>query len=142
MKCFMCGSLEAKSREVAPYRRLVHCDDCHGGWESWLERQTSYQTAKDVFASVIFHLANQWCKQGTTGWPPVDTEDATPEDARDILSLADRDIPLEVVSGWTEEGRKQAVDWASAVILVASDNEGIEIPHEPEWVQVYDPRRT
>lgn len=64
-------------------------------------------------------------------------EDNSPEVTRGILGLADRDAPLDVVAGWTEAARKQASDWAGAVILVASDNEGVNAPPEPAHVARY-----
>lgn len=60
------------------------------------------------------------------------------EATRDLLSLVlhKKELPLEVVAGWTDEQRLLAEDWAGAVHLSASDNNN-RVPAMPEFLNQY-----
>lgn len=60
---------------------------------------------------------------------------------QDILSLVDREVPVEALRTWTPEQREQAEKWAAKLHLRASDNP-VRVPPEPEHVAAFDPRRT
>lgn len=58
-----------------------------------------------------------------------------PDDAilTDLLSLTHATIPLSIVETWTQAERSEAVEWASAEVLDASDND-ITVPPMPACV--------
>lgn len=63
----------------------------------------------------------------------------------DLLLLVDVGPPLADIEAWTDEQRDQAMRWASATHLSASDNDDVEVPPRPEFlVSKYDlhPRTT
>jgi hypothetical protein len=54
-----------------------------------------------------------------------------------ILSLVGVTVDEAVVAGWNAEQRLQAVDWAGAIHLQASDNDDVEVPEMPEFLEEY-----
>lgn len=53
---------------------------------------------------------------------------------KSLLELVGKVAPIEAIRAWSDEERKQAEAWASAVHLKASDND-IEVPMMPECVR-------
>lgn len=62
--------------------------------------------------------------------PEVDPDDI--DTLVDLLSLTDINVPREIVEEWTPEERQEVSDYAGALILVASDNDDVEVPPTPE----------
>jgi hypothetical protein len=54
-----------------------------------------------------------------------------------ILSLVGVTVDEAVVAGWNAEQRLQAVDWAGAIHLQASDNDDVEVPKMPVFLRHY-----
>jgi hypothetical protein len=52
---------------------------------------------------------------------------------RDLLLLADVDVPLETIEIWTNEERQAAEKWAASVHLAASDND-VEVGAKPDFL--------
>lgn len=66
----------------------------------------------------------------------IDEMDVDPHIVETILVLVQEEFPADLpteeqISQWSPETRWQVSQWASAVHLTASDNEGIEIPSLP-----------
>lgn len=59
----------------------------------------------------------------------------TDEVLREILLLAERDVPLSVIAQWTSEEKNLACQWASLTHLSASDNP-VRLIDEPWLVKV------
>jgi len=60
---------------------------------------------------------------------------AESEERQSVLSLVFEDpIALEVIDGWTIEQKEQAMKWATAAHLQASDND-IDVPPVPEFLK-------
>lgn len=70
---------------------------------------------------------------------PHECDPATPDVVRSILSLADRDVSLEIAAGWTQEQRDAASNWAACVHASASDNDDVEVPEIPPHVAALPP---
>jgi hypothetical protein len=71
-----------------------------------------------------------------TGPKPVDPRsvDLPVSVVADILTLVQegqRQVSIEEVAGWDQPTRRAVVEWAGAIHLVASDNEGVKIPPMP-----------
>lgn len=68
--------------------------------------------------------------------PPADDELANPAAnlVVDFLSLVDVSVTAEQAAGWTRAQRKQAVQWAAATHLSASDNDDVEVPPRPAFL--------
>lgn len=58
---------------------------------------------------------------------------ATDEELADLLSLANVDVPSEIIQGWTQEQRDEAEAWAAATALAASDNP-VAVPPRPSFL--------
>lgn len=52
----------------------------------------------------------------------------------DFLGLVDVSVNVEQAAGWTRAQRKQAVQWAAATHLSASDNDDVEVPPRPAFL--------
>jgi hypothetical protein len=64
--------------------------------------------------------------------------DLTPDFMADILSLVvEREVPRGVILSWPPERWMEIVEWAGAVHMSASDNEGIVVPETPPEVKDY-----
>ena len=57
---------------------------------------------------------------------------------RDLLLLADVDVPLEVIKNWTPTQFCLAEEWATRVYLDASDN-NVRIPKRPHCLRGFKP---
>jgi hypothetical protein len=54
-----------------------------------------------------------------------------------IMSLVGIIVDEAMVAQWTDEQCMNAVDWAGAVYMEASDNDDVEIPEMPEFLEQY-----
>jgi hypothetical protein len=63
----------------------------------------------------------------------VGYQDNDPDMVHDVLSLVCVSVPDEQVQSWTAEQRQQAVDWAAAWHLAASDNQ-VVVPDRPVFL--------
>lgn len=63
-----------------------------------------------------------------------EAQEATPETLAYIIGLAGTVIPAEVIATWTQAERDDALAWAAAERLSASDNEGVERVPQPLFV--------
>ncbi|HYQ69651.1 hypothetical protein [Actinophytocola sp.] len=52
----------------------------------------------------------------------------------DFLGIAGVSVTAEQAAGWSREQRKQAVQWAAATHLSASDNDDVEVPLRPAFL--------
>jgi hypothetical protein len=52
----------------------------------------------------------------------------------DFLGIAGVSVTAEQAAGWSREQRKQAVQWAAATHLSASDNDDVEVPPRPAFL--------
>lgn len=65
------------------------------------------------------------------------------EATANILSLVrTREVALSVIEQWSEADRIAVCNWAAALHLDASDNEGIEIPATPTVIELMDRRQS
>lgn len=67
------------------------------------------------------------------GARPRVVEAVAPEVAADILGLVCVDVTVEQVRAWSAEMVEQAVEWAAAVHMAASDND-VEVPARPGFL--------
>jgi len=63
----------------------------------------------------------------------------TPHVTMLVLLGVSIELTEEEISTWTMEQMELAVDWASACIAVASDNEGVTIPPKPDFLPEESP---
>lgn len=56
----------------------------------------------------------------------------------DLLSLACIKVTAEQLAEWTPRMKDQAVEWAIATHLSASDNDDVIVPPRPEFLKDYD----
>jgi hypothetical protein len=67
-----------------------------------------------------------------------DVPRATPDVVRDLLLIAgDHDVPLDVISGWTQVERDAVAAWAAAVHVGASDHDDVQVPPMPAVLRVH-----
>jgi hypothetical protein len=68
------------------------------------------------------------------------TKDETQEveDIQSILTLVDKHAEWRVIRSWTDEQRRQALDWAGRAHLSASDNH-VRVPECPAHVRNLPP---
>ena len=60
--------------------------------------------------------------------------EVTPQTLADIITLTGTVIPAAVIATWTQREQDQALDWAAAEHLHASDNAGVKRVPEPPLV--------
>ena len=56
---------------------------------------------------------------------------------RDLLSLVDMEVPLEIIETWSDEDISAVAFWAGAAHLKASDNHDVKIPKMPKVLKPY-----
>jgi hypothetical protein len=69
--------------------------------------------------------------------PAADDVDIDPHGLVDVMSLAHVRVTAAEVMTWTQDQRQQALKWASATHLSASDND-VAVPEQPDFVAVGD----
>lgn len=73
-------------------------------------------------------------------WPretsatPLERDDSVGVSCLSIVGIV---VDEAIVSTWTDEQYWQAMDWATAEILVASDNDDVEVPQRPAFLEQY-----
>ena len=75
--------------------------------------------------------------------PPGDEPEGADSDPSDwsrsddrlfeLLQLVEREVPFDLIEGWTDEQCQEVEAWASAVHLSASDND-VEVPQAPSFM--------
>jgi hypothetical protein len=67
---------------------------------------------------------------------PVDEEwDNDPQITISMLGLVDIQVTLDQVCAWTSGQRQAAEKWAGAIHLCASDNDDVEVPEKPSFLE-------
>jgi hypothetical protein len=56
---------------------------------------------------------------------------------RDLLSLVDMEVPLEIIETWSDKDISAVAFWAGAAHLKASDNHDVKIPKMPKVLKPY-----
>lgn len=106
-----------------------------GGAEDWESIQTFEQWRESLVADL---------EPEAEGEPVLYEEPVLlPETVRDFLLLVEAEFPgetpsEETIATWAPEVQSDVVDWASAVHLVASDND-VEIPPMPAVLAAKEP---
>lgn len=54
-----------------------------------------------------------------------------------LLLVSGHNVSLDAVASWSDEQCQQAEQWALAIHLQASDNDGVEVPRTPECVRPF-----
>jgi hypothetical protein len=62
------------------------------------------------------------------------TSNDSPEMTEDILSLVGIDVPIGILQAWTEEQRREANDWASAIYMQNVFGRKVEPPPKPTFL--------
>lgn len=57
----------------------------------------------------------------------------------DVLEIVDVHVPPEDIAKWTDEQVQLVEAWAGAVHFAAADNDDVEVPPKPEFLQQYGP---
>jgi hypothetical protein len=47
-------------------------------------------------------------------------------------------VNITTIDSWTDEQKDQAIKWAGAVHLHASDNDDVDVPKKPDFLPVED----
>jgi hypothetical protein len=110
-----CGEFRLSTREVPASDEPMLCDGC-GCTDKPVEATDDGRA-----------LACPDCR-------PVANAANDPALVVDLLALVCVSVPQEQVEGWTEEQRQQAARWAVAVHLSASDNDDVEVPPRPAFL--------
>ncbi len=66
---------------------------------------------------------------------PTFVDDVDPATLADLLQLVQegqREVTVDEIAAWDKDTRCDVADWASALHLLASDNDDVEVPEMPE----------
>lgn len=132
-----CAAYNAHAKELArrigvnsrPWTEIGNC-----------EQQCWEQAAKQVLAEAAA-MGMDMQKAA----PGIDLQSISPVSwTRDdtatfnaLLLVGGQDVPIEAIAGWTDMQCMQAEQWAMALHLNASDNDGIEVPDMPAHVAAH-----
>lgn len=76
----------------------------------------------------------QWCKKCS----PMEFKKSEEQTLQDILGLVLPRVPTSsVIEEWTDEQREQALEWAGATHVKASDNDDVVVPPMPAFLKKY-----
>lgn len=77
------------------------------------------------------------------GNPPPEVHERDNEVLLDLLLLVDDyKISVDDVAALTDEGYEAVLAWASATYLKAGDNDDVEVPPRPAWIDSIDPNNS
>jgi hypothetical protein len=135
----------ADEREHDPDDKSALVALAEGGGRRVVSRHGLDTPAEELFASIgddsRLVPPHDYQKEELNDWCEVCFEDRgsvlhpiSDEHLVAVLSLADVEVSEEVVRGWTPKQRGEAVEWAGAVHLKASDNDDVEVPTRPEFL--------
>lgn len=68
-------------------------------------------------------------------WWATFVDDVDPATLADLLQLVQegqREVTVDEIAAWDKDTRCDVADWASALHLLASDNDDVEVPEMPE----------